>query len=423
METGSPYRGFLLAVAVVVGLLGFVVGAPALLGFSLAWAVLLATTFVAARRNLRGLEVLRRIPVSAFENELVTVDVFLENHGRRAARLVAVSDVFGAGLADRQAVLEVGPLPPQHGRPLAYRAFVARQWGVYTVGPLAVWAWDPLGLWHAAREVTLIQPFEVYPRVVEVASLRGFGAHSAVAPRDMTEAAAGQSLLFRGVREFRAGDDVRRVHWPATAQRGVPMVREAERDVQPLFTLFVDLSRQGRAGIGKKSSLELLVRAGASLLWTAHRCGVASQVVGEGERSLLIPVGRGELHLAAALHSLITARQTGTTPFLELVNAHRSHLPPGSTAILLVVATTELDPGQLGPTLEALRAGGVRPLLFAIDAFSLPPVERPPVPAATARIHRRELQAKLSELQVPVAILDPAEDLLAELQRPDLFAP
>jgi hypothetical protein len=109
---------------------------------------------------------------------------------------VVAGDHFGAGLADRQSVLEPGPLPALHRRILSYRAFVARQWGVYFVGPLVVGRYDPLGLVFAQREVARIDPFEVYPAAarIEVAAL--VGGRASVAARDVTAAAAGESLLF-----------------------------------------------------------------------------------------------------------------------------------------------------------------------------------------------------------------------------------
>jgi uncharacterized protein (DUF58 family) len=141
---------------------------------------------------------------------------------------------------------------------------VARQWGLYTVGPLSIGRFDPLGLFYARREVPRLSPFEVYPRSAFIEALATPGGRASLASRDVTAAAAGHSLVYRGVREYRAGDDVRRIHWPATARRGTPMVRENERDLQPVFLLFLDLAKRGRAGIGRKSTLEYLVRVGAT---------------------------------------------------------------------------------------------------------------------------------------------------------------
>jgi uncharacterized protein (DUF58 family) len=421
VESASPYRGFLLATASVSALLALPSRSAHLLSFALAWMALLAVSFFLARRGLGRLEVRRNAPENAFEGDLVTVDLVLQNHGRGPVRYVAVSDTFGAGFGGHQGVLEAGPLPGGHERPLSYQAFVAQQWGLYTVGPPAVGAWDPLGLWYASRVRTSVQGFEVFPGVVEIESIPGFGAQASAASRDLTLSAAGQSLLFRGAREFRSGDDVRRIHWPATAQRGVPMVREAERDVQPVLTLFLDLERRGRAGVGKQSSLDWVVRAAAALLWTAHRREVAIQLVAEGERSVFVPVGKGEVHLATALHEVIASRQTGGTPLLDIVEAHRDHLPPGSTAALLAAAT-DIDLDRLASIVEALRATGVFPLLMAVHPRGLTAFAGAPLSAAQEGTRRRSLEDQLVALRVPYAFLDAGEDVSAALRRPDLFA-
>jgi uncharacterized protein (DUF58 family) len=421
VDETSSWRGFLTAVAAMAGLLGLASGTPALVGLAAGWVVLLALAWLLARRNLASLEVRRWLPSSAFEGDLVTVDVAIENHSRRPARFVGAGDHFGAGLADRQSVLEPGPLPALHRRILSYRAFVARQWGVYFVGPLVVGRYDPLGLVFAQREVARIDPFEVYPAAarIEVAAL--VGGRASVAARDVTAAAAGESLLFRGVREFRPGDDVRRIHWPATARRGTPMVRENERDLQPRLTLFLDLDRRGRAGLGRKSTLEYLVRVGSSLLWTAHRRGDAFSLVAEGERSVAIPAAQGQGHLAAVLHELVVAKQTGRLPLSALVERYRDFAPPGAMAALLI-ATTEIDLDALAAVLGSLRASAAHPVVVAIDAPAFTQVDRPPVPVATARALRAAFVERLLDLDVPGAVLGPDDTPEERLQHPDFLS-
>jgi uncharacterized protein (DUF58 family) len=256
---------------------------------------------------------------------------------------------------------------------------------------------------------------------VKIEALAVPGGRAALASRDVTAAAAGQSLVFRGVREFRAGDDVRRIHWPATARRGSPMVRENERDLQPVFVLFVDLERRGRAGIGRKSTLEYLVRVGASLLWTAHRRGDSFGLVAESDRPVIVPPGQGEAHLAAALHELVVAKQAGSRSLLDLVELDRGLTPPGATAAILS-ATTEIDLDALARTLEALRAQAAEPVLVAVDALAFPPVDRAPTPVEVVRERRAALARRLSALDVPWAILGPDETPEEVLARPDFLA-
>jgi uncharacterized protein (DUF58 family) len=420
VDERSPWLGFLTGAAVLAALLGAASGSASLVGFGAGWAAILSLSFLLARRGLSRLQVARRLPPSAFEGDLLTVDVHLENHGSGPARFVLVQDVFGAGLADRQAVLEPGPLPGQHRRLLSYRAFVARQWGLYTVGPLSVGRYDPLGLFYARREVPHVAPFEVYPRAPFMEALATPGGRASLASRDVTAAAAGQSLVYRGVREFRAGDDVRRIHWPATARRGTPMVRENERDLQPVFVLFLDLEKRGRAGIGRKSTLEYLVRVGAALLWTAHRRGDALGLVAEADRPVVVPPSQGEDHLAAALHLLVVAKQTGSLSVLDLVDRDHELTPPGATVVILS-ATTEVDGDALESTLLALRARAAEPVFVAIEAPAFPPIDRPPVPADEARELRRALSARLTALDVPWAVLGPDDKPEDVVARPDFL--
>jgi len=421
VDEHSPWRGFLTAVAVLAGLLGFASDSPALVGFAFGWVLILAIAVFSSRLGLVGLVGLRRIGSNAFEGDLLTVDVVLENYGRRGARFVVASDTFGAGLADRQSVLEPGPLPSMHRRVLSYRAFVARQWGLYTVGPLSLGAWDPLGLAYASQEIPRLDPFEVFPRTFEIEALSAHAGRATIAPRDSTAAAAGQSLLFRGVRDFEAGDDVRRIHWPATARRGSPMVREYERDQQPAFVIFLDLDRRGRAGIGRNSTLEYLVRIGASLLWTAHRRGDVFALVAEGEREVLVPPGQDEAHLATAMHELVRLRQMGSTSLPEIVDRHREWLGPGTTAVLLL-ANPDIDLEQLSETIRGLRASAVRPLVVAVDTLAFPPVDRPPTPVEVARERREALATCLVDLDVASALVGADQTPEEVLQQPEFLA-
>lgn len=422
MDVSSPWRGFLTAAAAMAGLLGFASGSAPLLGFAAGWALVLGLSWLVARRGLGDLDVQRRLPASAFEGDLITVDMALENHGRGVARFVIADDQFGAGLAGRQSVLEPGPLPPLHRRILSYRTFVARQWGLYTVGPLSIGRFDPLGLFFASRKLERLEPFEVYPRAARIEAVGLLGGRSTVAARDLTATAAGQSLLFRGVRDFAPGDDVRRIHWPATARHGSPMVREHERDLQPVFALFLDLEGRGRGGLGRKSTHEYLVRVGASLLWTAHRRGDAFGLVAEGDRPVVVPPAHGEAHLAAVLHELVVSKQAGKRPLVDVVERNRDLVPPGGAAAL-VLSTTEVDLDALAGVLGSLRATGAHPLVVAVDALAFPPVGRPPVPVETVRERRAALVRRLVGLDVRFAILGPDDTPEEALVRPDFLAP
>ncbi len=66
-------------------------------------------------------------------------------------------------------------------------------------------------------------------------------------------------------REYRDGDDLRRVHWRSTAKRGELMVRREEQPRQMRATVLLDARARGHRGDGPASSFEWAVSAAASV--------------------------------------------------------------------------------------------------------------------------------------------------------------
>lgn len=417
---GLLQRRFLLFVLPVAGLAGLASGATALVGLAAAGLTLLVLARLAAYRRLLGLRASREVFPSAFEDDPVRVRLALENRSRRDAWLVELVDSFGPSLSDRQALVFGGPLPPHRRRTLGYRALCSRSWGEYRVGPLVLATGDPLGLFRASRTFFQLDTFTVFPRVHPVAALDRTGARPTAATHEHTAPRSGQSLAYLGVREYRPGDDMRRIHWPATARRGALTVKEYERDLVPYFTLFLDLDRRARAGTGRKSTLEYLVRTAASVVWTATTRGDVVQVIAEGALPLLVPPGRGELHATRCLYELVRGRQEGSLDLFDLVERHRASLPSGS-ALALLLGRLAFDESRLESLLVGFRARGVFPAVLIVNDASFLPVDRWPIPPQAALARKQALAALLATHGVPGRILEAGDDLAAALGRADLL--
>jgi uncharacterized protein (DUF58 family) len=75
-------------------------------------------------------------------------------------------------------------------------------------------------------------------------------------------AAAGEDDV--GVREYRYGDELRRIHWRATAHHGEMMVRREEQTWHSRCTILLDSRAGAHRGTGPTASLEWAVSAAAS---------------------------------------------------------------------------------------------------------------------------------------------------------------
>ena len=71
------------------------------------------------------------------------------------------------------------------------------------------------------------------------------------------------------IREYRDGDDLRRIHWPATARTGDLMVRQEDRPAQRRAVVLLD-PVDAHGGSGATGSFEWAVSACASI--AAHLC-------------------------------------------------------------------------------------------------------------------------------------------------------
>jgi len=416
---GSVHASLLFAVA-LVALVGLGLGSSALVGLAAAWSVLLIASRARALGQARVLGAARTVPSTGLEDEAVPVEISLDNRGTRDALFTEILDDFGPALADRQALLEPGPLPGGRRRHLRYRTACSRRWGIYTVGPLRLTTGDPFGLFRVVAHLVPPSPFAVFPRLVEMTALSRLGGAPSLAAQETAEARAGQGALVLGVRDYRAGDDVRRMHWPAFARRGAPAVRELERDLLPYLTLFLDLAKRHRAGTGLKSTIEYLVRTAASVLWSASRRGDLAQLFAEGAATTFVPPGRGVAHLGDALYELIRVRQEGSIDILSLVERHGPHVPSRSIAVILS-GTTALDLERLGPRLDAFAARRVAVAVLAVEADSFLPIDRLASSVEAMSARRLTLLSFLRDRDVAGTVLTSDDDLPAMLVRADLL--
>lgn len=136
--------------------------------------------------------------------------------------------------------------------------------GRYKVGPLTVRVTDPFGMVELRRAFSDVGTLIVTPTVHQLPTVRLVGEWSGSGEsRPRAIAAAGEEDAT--IRAYRVGDDMRRVHWRATAHHGELMVRREEQPWQSRATLLLDTRTSGHTGEGIDSSLEWSVTAAASV--------------------------------------------------------------------------------------------------------------------------------------------------------------
>jgi uncharacterized protein (DUF58 family) len=150
--------------------------------------------------------------------------------------------------------------------------------GHFEIGPMSVRVTDPFGLVELGRTFRTTVPLTVTPRTVLLPQIPLGGAWTGSGDNRPRAFASGSAEDVT-VREYRQGDDLRRVHWRSSARVGELMVRREEQPWQSRATLFLDTRATSHRGQGIASSLEAAVSAAASIAVHLSHLGFAVRLV------------------------------------------------------------------------------------------------------------------------------------------------
>ena len=296
--------------------------------------------------------------VSAGQQARVQLD--LNNDGRSPTGTLLLEDhiPYVLGTRPRFVIDRMGPKWKRHVD-YQLRSDVR---GRFVVGPMRVRLSDPFGLVELDRTFQSTSTLVVTPRVVPLPPVPISGAWTGSGDNRPRAFASGSAEDVT-VREYRRGDDLRRVHWRSSAHAGELMVRREEQPWQSRATLFVDNRTFAHRGLGAASSFEHAVSVAAS---------VAVHLVQRGF-SVRLVTASGEQH-GGTWHEHGTATAE-TAPLLEslavLGFADVGHLDArllsegGHSGLLLAVL------GDLGdhdtPSLRRMRHHAVNAMAVVLD--------------------------------------------------------
>src|SRR6266536_1316298 len=265
--------------------------------------------------------------------------------------------------------------------------------GHYDAGPLRVRLTDPFGLIDATRSFTARSRFVITPIVDQLPDVHLPNSW------DLGENAGSHSIGSRGAddastREWRQGDDLRKIHWRSTARTGVLMVRHEERPWQGHATLLLDLRDSAHAAADQvggpgddrhQRSIEWAISATAS---------IASQLFLTGrDVSLIADLGARERSRfgsqAAFVDHLAEVTARPETSLLPIVPQLRQAMRDSTVVAVL----GRIDDASVQALAEAHPRGSATPafaILLDVDSWRADPADAddPDVPIWTPESRR-----------------------------------
>ncbi len=255
-------------------------------------------------------------------------------------------------------VVSLGP----YGRFVRPVHTLCRQRGAFQLGPMFAESADPFGLFRRRRQIGESSTLLVYPVARDLPRFGQLPGELSGGPLQ------GERVQFTtpnvsGVREYRAGDTVNRIHWPTTARQGRLMVKEFERDPSADVWLILDLDARHVVGQGPESTEEYAVTACASL--AKYLLG-EDRSVGIITQARVLTADRGTRQLLRTLEMLAYVRSDSTRSLAELLIAEQQRFRR-TDHLVVITSTAEEGWARIVRTLDSR---GVRTSAVLIDGES-----------------------------------------------------
>lgn len=367
------------------------------------WGGLLLLAFVWSKLSLRGITLERHTgSARAQVGHLLREEFVLINKGRLPKLWIDVRDMtefpgyratsltglglFGpsdlVGHSGSSVVVGLGP-----GERWAWTArTVCTQRGRFALGPTEIHGGDPFGLFPSSIRLPASQHVVVLPAIFPV---RRYPVPTGRLP-------GGEALRQRthqvtpnaaGIRDYRPGDSLNRIHWRSTAKWDRLIAKEFEFDPLADVWLVVDAARAAQHGpveedgrptearfaagpdaarqpIGITTEYAVTLAASLAFHFTERERGVG--LIAHGRARHVVQPERGQSQLYRLLETLAVLNAEGEHAVDEVLKIEAGLIPRGATVILI---TADVNPALDTVARELLRVGKT-PDFILLDAKS-----------------------------------------------------
>lgn len=206
--------------------------------------------------------------------------------------------------------------------------------GQFFIGPWTLRTTDPFGLLEVRIEYPVSDEVIIHPPADAALQLPLPAGQSSGRSR-ARDAALQATINAATVRDYRAGDPLRWIHWRATARYGKLHVREFDLDAAGALWIVLDLAADVQLGEGAENTEEYGVVLAAVMAVRALRSNRPVGLALYGAAPLILPPAAGMAQQWAILRALALARADGTIGLSRGLRDVRRQAQRGSAALII----------------------------------------------------------------------------------------
>jgi len=243
------------------------------------------------------------------------------------------------------------------------------QRGSFVFGPTRIYSGDLFGFFRREIVIPDLDYLLVYPRLVPLEKL-GIASRQLFGDIRLKRHLFQDPVLTAGVRDYRSGDSLKRIHWKSTARLGKLQTKVYEPTTTVDISLFLDVRTLKAPLWGSVYQLqELGIITAASLsqhaLKDGFRVGLYVNQVTRFSRGMLkVSHSQHPDQLLHILEALAQIHQVETIPAVRHIRQEAPNLPWGSTLVVISaqpdddLMATLLDLKRVGRSVALVKVGG-----------------------------------------------------------------
>jgi uncharacterized protein (DUF58 family) len=209
--------------------------------------------------------------------------------------------------------------------------------GKYNLGPFLVYFFDPFGLFFLKKTYSVYSELYVYPKTFMIQKLPTLTKGMLPWFGIETGRVSGDEHEFYGIREYKPGDPVKKIHWLTTARKNTLIIKQFQQLVFFRATIIFNLEKERNYGEGKECVAEYMIKIAASLAKHLIERNVSLQLIAHTQEMVHMPFNKGPEHLEDIFRFLSLAQAESRVGFGEIFEEFSNYILHDSSLIVIML--------------------------------------------------------------------------------------
>ena len=287
--------------------------------------------------QLTSFTLVRNAPAKVTRHDTIEIETALVNRSIFPLFNIVIQDYLPcADTQERTPRVLVDFVNPHAEVSLRYGCRCEKR-GRFQLGPYIVYFFDPFGLFYFRKVVFAYSELFVYPTTFPIAkfpplargTLPWFGV-------DMTQT-SGEEDEFYGIRDYRAGDPVKKIHWFSSARHQSLLIKQYQQQLFFRATIMFNLDRDKNFGQGEETVCEYMINLAASIARHLVERDVSVELIMNAQEMVRLAFNKGTEHLENILRVLAVAEPESRMTLGEILEDVGQAIANNSTLIVLML--------------------------------------------------------------------------------------